>query len=671
MKKSLLALASGAFILGAAEFVMMGILPQAAAATGVDIPTAGHYISAYAIGVCFGTLILVFGRKVPPKDLIILFMVIALVGNLASAFSVNAAMLVVARFVAGLPHGAFFGTATLIAKTLAEEGKEAQAVSVMVTGQTVANMLGVPAGTLMAEFLSWRLAFGILAAWAAMTIVLASAWIPYVAPIKDAGIAGQLKFLTRRGPWVILAAVFTGNAGVFCWWSYVSPWLQKTGGWSSSLVPMLMMLAGFGMVIGGLLGGRLTDHWRHAGAAAIGQSISCLGLLLVLITPGNQPMTAVLTFWIAIGFFFTSAPQQLLMTEAGQGGGELIAGEVGYFTASIKNVKDTQVGDTVTGVERPAAEALPGYRPARAMVYCGIYTEDGSKYPDLRDALEKLQLNDASLSFEPESSAALGFGFRCGFLGMLHMEIIQERLEREFDLDLITTLPSVIYRITKTDGTVVMVDNPHNYPDPAVIELAEEPYAKVSIVSPPDYVGNIMPMCQERRGEFKDMQYLDTNLVELHYSMPLGEIIYDFFDTLKARTKGYASLDYELDKYEPSELVKVDMLLNGDQVDALSFIAHREKAYPRARRLCEKLRDNIPRQLFEVPVQAAIGGKVIARETVRAMRKDVLAKCYGGDITRKKKLLEKQKEGKKKMRSLGTVQIPTEAFMAVLKLDEE
>ena len=350
---------------------------------------------------------------------------------------------------------------------------------------------------------------------------------------------------------------------------------------------------------------------------------------------------------------------------------QLSAGEVGWFTASIKNVKDTRVGDTITGVEQSAAEALPGYRPAQPMVYCGIYTEDGSKYPDLRDALDKLQLNDASLSFEPESSAALGFGFRCGFLGMLHMEIIQERLEREFDLDLITTLPSVIYRITKTDGTVVMVDNPHNYPDPAVIELAEEPYAKVSIVSPPDYVGNIMPMCQERRGEFKDMQYLDTNLVELHYSMPLGEIIYDFFDTLKARTKGYASLDYELDKYEPSELVKVDMLLNGDQVDALSFIAHREKAYPRARRLCEKLRDNIPRQLFEVPVQAAIGGKVIARETVRAMRKDVLAKCYGGDITRKKKLLEKQKEGKKKMRSLGTVQIPTEAFMAVLKLDEE
>ena len=350
---------------------------------------------------------------------------------------------------------------------------------------------------------------------------------------------------------------------------------------------------------------------------------------------------------------------------------ELIAGEVGYFTASIKNVKDTQVGDTVTGADRPADEALPGYRPARAMVYCGIYTEDGSKYPDLRDALEKLQLNDASLSFEPESSAALGFGFRCGFLGMLHMEIIQERLEREFDLDLVTTLPSVIYEVTKTDGTVVRVDNPHNYPDPGQIAEAREPYAKVSIISPPDYVGNIMPMCQERRGIFKDMQYLDTNLVELHYSMPLGEIIYDFFDALKARTKGYASLDYELEGYQPSELVKVDLLLNGDQVDALSFIAHRDKAYPRARRLCEKLKENIPRQLFEVPVQAAIGGKIIARETVKAMRKDVLAKCYGGDITRKKKLLEKQKEGKKKMRSLGTVQIPTEAFMAVLKLDEE
>ena len=349
---------------------------------------------------------------------------------------------------------------------------------------------------------------------------------------------------------------------------------------------------------------------------------------------------------------------------------QLEAGQVGYFTASIKDVHETQIGDTVTGAENPASEPLPGYRKVRSMVYCGIYTEDGSKYPDLRDALEKLQLNDASLTFEPESSVALGFGFRCGFLGMLHMEVIQERLEREFDLDLVTTLPSVIYEVYKTDGTMVRVDNPHNYPDPSVIEHAEEPYVKVTIVTPPDYVGNIMPMCQERRGEFKDMQYLDTYLVELHYEMPLNEIIYDFFDALKANTKGYASLDYELSGYRRSELVKVDMLLNGDQVDALSFIAHKDKAYPRARRLCEKLKDNIPRQLFEVPVQAAIGGRVIARETVKAMRKDVLAKCYGGDITRKKKLLEKQKEGKKKMRNLGTVQVPTEAFLSVLKLDE-
>ena len=349
----------------------------------------------------------------------------------------------------------------------------------------------------------------------------------------------------------------------------------------------------------------------------------------------------------------------------------LHAGEVGYFTASIKNVKDTQVGDTVTDAADPAAEALPGYRPAQSMVYCGIYTEDGSKYPDLRDALEKLQLNDASLTFEPESSVALGFGFRCGFLGMLHMEIIQERLEREFNLDLITTLPNVIYHVYKTDGSVITVDNPHNYPDPASIEHAEEPYVKVSIIAPNEYVGNIMPLCQERRGEFKDMQYLDTRLVELHYQMPLNEIVYDFFDTLKANTKGYASLDYELSGYRTSELVKVDLLLNGDGVDALSFIAHKDKAYPRARRLCEKLKDNIPRQLFEVPIQAAIGGRIIARETVKAMRKDVLAKCYGGDITRKKKLLEKQKEGKKKMRNLGTVQVPTEAFMAVLKLDSE
>ena len=349
---------------------------------------------------------------------------------------------------------------------------------------------------------------------------------------------------------------------------------------------------------------------------------------------------------------------------------QLEAGQVGYFTASIKDVHETQIGDTVTGVENPAAEPLPGYRKVRSMVYCGIYTEDGSKYPDLRDALEKLQLNDASLTFEPESSVALGFGFRCGFLGMLHMEVIQERLEREFDLDLVTTLPSVIYEVYKTDGTMVRVDNPHNYPDTAHIARAEEPYVKVTIVTPPDYVGNIMPMCQDRRGEFKDMQYLDTYLVEMHYEMPLNEIIYDFFDTLKANTKGYASLDYELSGYRPSELVKVDILLNGDQVDALSFIAHKDKAYGRARKLCEKLKDNIPRQLFEVPIQAAIGGRIIARETVKAMRKDVLAKCYGGDITRKKKLLEKQKEGKKKMRSLGTVQVPTEAFLAVLKLDE-
>ena len=304
---------------------------------------------------------------------------------------------------------------------------------------------------------------------------------------------------------------------------------------------------------------------------------------------------------------------------------ELGAGDVGYFTASIKNVGDTQVGDTVTDPERPAAEALPGYRPARPMVFCGIYTEDGSKYPDLRDALEKLKLNDASLSFEPESSVALGFGFRCGFLGMLHMEIIQERLEREFNLELVTTLPSVIYRVTKTDGTVVMVDNPHNYPDPAAIAAAEEPYVKVSIITPEEFVGNIMPLCQDRRGEYKNMQYLDSRLVEMHYEMPLNEIIYDFFDTLKARTKGYASLDYELSSYAESELVKVDMLLNGEKVDALSFIAHRDKAYPRARKLCEKLKDNIPRQLFEVPIQAAIGGKIIARETVKAMRKDATA----------------------------------------------
>ncbi|MCD7749730.1 MAG: translation elongation factor 4 [Oscillospiraceae bacterium] len=348
----------------------------------------------------------------------------------------------------------------------------------------------------------------------------------------------------------------------------------------------------------------------------------------------------------------------------------LTAGEVGYFTASIKNVADTRVGDTVTGTANPTAEPLPGYRPARSMVYCGIYTEDGSKYPDLRDALEKLRLNDASLAFEPESSAALGFGFRCGFLGMLHLEIVQERLEREFDLDLVTTLPSVVYEIELTDGTVKHVSNPHDYPEVSSILEAREPYVNMSIITPSEFVGNIMPLCQDRRGEYKGMQYLDQRLVELTYEMPLGEIIYNFFDTLKARTKGYASMDYEYSCYKPSELVKVDLLLNGEPVDALSLIAHKDKAYPRARKLCEKLKENIPRQLFEVPIQAAIGGKIIARETVKALRKDVLAKCYGGDITRKKKLLEKQKEGKKKMRSLGSVQLPTEAFLAVLKLDE-
>ena len=349
--------------------------------------------------------------------------------------------------------------------------------------------------------------------------------------------------------------------------------------------------------------------------------------------------------------------------------GSLEAGEVGYIAASIKSIGDTQVGDTVTNDDAPCDEPLPGYRKVNPMVFSGIYPADGAKYGDLREALEKLQLNDASLSFEPETSIALGFGFRCGFLGLLHMEIIQERLEREYNLDLITTAPSVIYKVTLTNGEVQYIDNPTNYPDPAVIQVAEEPMVKASILSPSDYVGNIMELCQDRRGVFKDMKYLDDTRVELHYELPLNEIVYDFFDVLKSRTKGYASFDYEMMGYVPSKLVKLDILLNGDIVDALSFIIHTDKAYPRARKIAEKLKENIPRQMFEVPIQAAIGGKIIARETVKAMRKDVLAKCYGGDITRKKKLLEKQKEGKKRMRQLGTVEVPQEAFMSVLKLD--
>ena len=347
------------------------------------------------------------------------------------------------------------------------------------------------------------------------------------------------------------------------------------------------------------------------------------------------------------------------------------AGEVGYITASIKTVADTQVGDTITTASNPAKEPLPGYRPVQPMVYSGVYPADGAKYQDMRDALEKLKLNDASFVYEPESSIALGFGFRCGFLGLLHMEIIQERLEREYNLDLITTAPNVVYRVTKTDGETIMVDNPLDYPDPMEIELAEEPFVKVNLMAPQEYVGNIMDLATSRRGEFKDMVYLDANRVELHYDMPLNEIIYDFFDALKSRTRGYGSLDYELIGYRPSKLVKLDILLNGDIVDALSFILFAENAYPRARKICEKLKENIPRAQFEIPVQAAIGGKIIARETIKAVRKDVLAKCYGGDITRKKKLLEKQKEGKKRMRTFGTVSVPSEAFMAVLKLDED
>ena len=350
---------------------------------------------------------------------------------------------------------------------------------------------------------------------------------------------------------------------------------------------------------------------------------------------------------------------------------KLSAGEVGYITASIKSIGETRVGDTVTLADNPTDGVLPGFKAVQPMVYSGIYPADGARYGDLRDALEKLKLNDASLVFEPETSIALGFGFRCGFLGLLHMEIIEERLEREFNLDLITTAPSVIYKIDKRGGETITIDNPSNYPAADEIETAYEPIVKANIITPTEFVGGLMDLCQDRRGIFKDMKYLDTERVELHYDLPLNEIIYDFFDALKSRSKGYASLDYEMGGYVPSKLVKLDFLLNGEQVDALSFVVHDEKAYGRARKIAEKLKENIPRQLFEIPIQAAIGSKVIARETVKAMRKDVLAKCYGGDITRKKKLLEKQKEGKKKMRQLGSVQVTPEAFMAVLKLSDD
>ncbi len=350
--------------------------------------------------------------------------------------------------------------------------------------------------------------------------------------------------------------------------------------------------------------------------------------------------------------------------------GSLSSGEVGYISASIKSIGDTEVGDTVTLAENPCDEQLPGYRKVNPMVFSGIYPADGAKYEDLREALEKLQLNDASLSYDPETSIALGFGFRCGFLGLLHMEIIQERIEREYNLDIITTAPSVIFKVTLTNGETIFIDNPTNFPDPGTIAQTEEPIVKAEILAPSDYVGNIMELCQERRGVFKNMTYLDETRVNLNYELPLNEIVYDFFDALKSRTKGYASFDYEMMGYAKSKLVKLDMLLNGDAVDALSFIVHADNAYARGRKMVEKLKGSIPRQLFEVPIQAAIGGKIIARETVKAMRKDVLAKCYGGDITRKKKLLEKQKEGKKRMRQLGTVEVPQEAFMSVLKLDE-
>ena len=349
---------------------------------------------------------------------------------------------------------------------------------------------------------------------------------------------------------------------------------------------------------------------------------------------------------------------------------ELEAGMVGYFTASLKNVKDTRVGDTVTNAEHPCSEPLPGYKKVQPMVYCGMYPADGAKYPDLRDALEKLQLNDASLQFEPETSIALGFGFRCGFLGLLHLEIIQERLEREYNLDLVTTAPGVVYKVHKTSGEVIELTNPSNLPDPSEIEYMEEPMVKAEIMVTSEYIGSIMELCQERRGEYQGMEYIEEKRAVLHYHLPLNEIIYDFFDALKSRSRGYASFDYEMLGYQQSELVKLDILINREEVDALSFIVHAGTAYERGRRMCEKLKEEIPRQLFEIPIQAAIGSKIIARETVKALRKDVLAKCYGGDISRKRKLLEKQKEGKKRMKAIGSVEVPQEAFMAILKVDE-
>ncbi len=373
---------------------------------------------------------------------------------------------------------------------------------------------------------------------------------------------------------------------------------------------------------------------------------------------------------MAVGSEFVVVECGYLRATSLESASQLSAGEVGYIAASIKTVSDARVGDTVTTVSNPAKEALPGYRAVNPMVFCGVYPVDGAKYSDLRDALEKLQLNDASLSFEPETSIALGFGFRCGFLGLLHMEVIQERLEREYNLDLITTAPSVIYKITKTDGKVVYIDNPTNYPNTSTILKSEEPFTNAHIYAPSNYVGNIMELCQERRGIFKDMKYIDSDRVDIHYELPLNEIIYDFFDTLKSRTRGYASFDYEVIGYRDADLVKLDIMLNNEIVDALSFIIHKDKAYARGRKMAEKLKEKIPRQLFEVPIQACIGGKIIARETVKAMRKDVLAKCYGGDITRKRKLLEKQKEGKKRMRQLGSVEVPQDAFMSVLKLDD-